>query len=227
MKFPLIALSTALTLSSVTASAAEQAAGITANSLGLGITYSRVLIDGSNGGEQLQLRTSYAGAEVENEDDIEISDIDYEIDADSSGVQLGLDWFPFNGKYTKSVFISGGLTYANIDVDGRSERFQVYNVGGQTVAPSDDVTLNTEIDYEGFAPYLSVGWGNRLHQNRNWYLQTELGLTAPLDDTEVKLTATDPNNVLTAEQIAAERAQLEDDVDGLGLFGSVSITYRF
>ena len=95
------------------------------------------------------------------------------------------------------------------------------------VEPSDDVTLNVDVVQESAAPYLSMGWGNRLHDQRRWYFQAELGLIAPFDDPEVSLSATDPQNVLSTADIAAEQKQLEDELGGLNLFTSLSVTYRF
>ncbi len=217
------ALAVAIASITGTVYAADYSAGATLGSSGVGVSVSKKTDWHFIEGDQVQLRGTIAGLSTDKKDtDIDISGVDYDADLDLSSLQLGVDWYPF----ANSVFFSGGLLSSDLELNGTSRNNKAYNVGGVNVLPSDNVSLNLDVDQSSVSPYISVGWGNRIRDNAGFAFHAELGL-ASSSGADVTLTATDPNNVLSAANIERERKELEDDFDGILAFANIGVSYHF
>lgn len=226
MKHTLLAsIIPALILSSTAIQAADYSAGIGIGP-GLGGTFSVKNDLHFREGDQVQSRFELFGFDVDDEDDIEISGIDYKGDLDFTTAKATMDWFPFSGKARK-VFFSGGLTYTKAEIDADAELDKSFKIGSQQINPGDINGLNVDIDQNPVSPYLGVGWGNRIGKNSGFSFLVELGVGFPTSDADVKLSLNDPNGVVSAADLKKEKDQLEDDLDGAFGMGSIAVTYHF
>ncbi|WP_245555312.1 hypothetical protein [Hahella ganghwensis] len=209
------------------AHSAEHSVGGRLGSQGIGASYTVkqdwTLVDG----DQLQLRFLVMGVDVNDVDDLELNGRDYKGDVSAYSLQGGVDWYPFSGKYTDNFFFSTGLTYFDHDIEGTSKDYLSTNIGDTSVTKADRVKLNAEIEQSSIAPYLSMGWGNRIREEGGLSFQAELGVMAPFSDADVKLNATDPSNRLSVQNIDRERQKIEDDIGNVFGFVSVAVTYQF
>lgn len=207
---------------------AEYSISVGLNSIGIGISTS-----GNTGwhikeGDQIQWRAVIAGIDADDVDNIEFDDVEYENgELKTMGFQFGLDWYPYQQGWAKQVFFSTGLLYADIEVNGTAETNKSFNIGGQQVNPGDITSLTTSLDDTDIAPYLSVGWGNKLTGRRGFKFHAELGITPSTSNADVKLTAVDPGNVLSAANLAKEKRDIEDDANGVAAFAAANVAYHF
>ncbi|WLQ13956.1 hypothetical protein O5O45_29975 [Hahella aquimaris] len=209
------------------AQAADYSVGGMLGTQGVGVTAAKrtdwSLVDE----DQLQLRFTFGGLDVDDVDDLELSGTKYKADYRTGTLTGGVDWYPFSGKYVDNIFFSGGLVYFDHDIKGTTKSGQSFNVGGAHVSSSDNVRLDAEVDQSSWAPYLSLGWGNRIRSESGFSFQAELGVMTPLSDPDVKLSARDPGGVLSADNLERERRDIEDDLGGAQGFLSVAVTYQF
>lgn len=207
---------------------ADHSISIGLNTIGLGISTS-----GNTGwhikeGDQIQWRAVLAGIDADDVDDIEFDDIEYDNgELKTLGFQFGLDWYPYQQGWAKQVFFSTGLLYADIELNGTADNNKSFNVGGQRVNPGDITSLTTTIEDTDIAPYVSVGWGNKLTGHRGFKFHAELGLTPSTSNADVTVTAVDPGNILSAANLAKEKSDIEDDIDGVAAFAAVNVAYHF
>lgn len=206
--------------------ASETAAGIVAHSSGLGVSLTHHADQQLFGLGHTQIRGIAAATHIDDEDYTIGSQIEYEGDIESSTVQLGIDWYPFESQRFQSVFFSGGVSHSEFEYDGVSEP-QAMIIGDTGISRSDNVTLQTKVERESTSPYVSVGWGNRLRADHNVYFQIEMGVLLSGDDADVTITADDPNDVLSAADIQYETDELQDDFGGTLGFASMGVTFRF
>lgn len=207
---------------------AEYSIGAGLNTLGLGIS-----ISGDTGwhfkdGDQVQWRAVLAGIDADDIDDFEIDDIDYDNgELKTIGLQCGLDWYPYQQGWAKQVFFSTGILYTDIELNGTADNNKTIYVGAQRVNPGDITSLTTTIEDTDIAPYISLGWGNKITGSRGFRFHAELGLTPSTSDADVKVIAVDPSNILSSADLAKEKREIEDDIDGVSAFAAVNLAYHF
>ncbi len=210
---------------------AKHTAGITLGPVGLGVTASGSTDFSFIADDQIQWRTgiSYINADFDDDDDIEIAGIDYEGDITATEFRGGIDWYPFGDTgWSRKVFFSGGLSVSDGELDAKADTDRRFKVGDTTVNPGDITSLRVETDGTQAMPYLSVGWGNKIDGKPGFDFQAEVGFRVPTRDYDVTLTAVDPNNVISAEDLAKERRQIEDDINQDILpFAMIGVTYHF
>ncbi len=220
-------LATLITITAATlplsSQAADYSAGATFGSTGLGLGLSLKNNLHFRDDDQVQTRLSISGFSADDIDDLEFSGIDYEGDFDTRSARATMDWYPFDNRF----FVSAGLDYSKYDIDLDAETSQSYNIGRQPVNPGDNVTTRLEIDDKGVAPYFGIGWGNRISEDSGFSFLAELGVLIPTGDPDVDLTVTDPGNLISAADIAAEKKQIEDELDGALAVASIGVMYHF
>ncbi len=175
------------------------------------------------GKDQIQWRAVIGGGELEV-DKVEIDDVKYEGDVDLFGTQVGLDWFPFE---SNQFFVSGGAAYFDREYELNSRANKNFTVGNQFVSASDGVRLDTDIDHSSFAPYVSVGWGNKHKGRRGLSYFAEVGVLFPLDDADVNTRVSGNTSVVSAADIRKHERDVEDDINGPQLNATIGIGYRF
>ncbi|MCG8613732.1 MAG: hypothetical protein MI864_24740 [Pseudomonadales bacterium] len=177
--------------------------------------------------DQVQWRGALAGMSIDDIDDLEINNTEYK-DADfaSYNLQTGLDWYPFQG-WAEEIFFSSGLLLNKTDISGFADMDKTFKVGNKEVRKGDITSLELDIEDKGVMPYISVGWGNKLANERGFDFHAELGLAAAFQSPDVKLTAVDPDNFLSAADLAREKDDIEDDLQGLRGFINATVSYHF
>lgn len=227
MKTKLLAtLIPALAFTAGSLHAADYAAGVGLGP-GVGATFSIKNNLHFRNDDQVQTRFELYGADIDDEDGIEISGIDYEGDIDLTTAKATMDWYPFNEGWGRKVFFSGGLTYMNSEIDADAELDKSFKIGAQQINPGDIQGLNVDIEQDPVSPYLGIGWGNKIGKESGFSFMVEVGVGFPTSDPDVNLTLTDANNVVSAADLAKEKKQLEDDLDGAFGMGSIAVTYHF
>ena len=220
-------ISTLITVSALLATASSHAAnysaGVSLGSTGLGANFSLKNDLQFRSNDQVQTRLQISGLNVDDIDDIKYRGIRYEGDVDSHTARATMDWFPFTNRF----FVSAGVDYSNYDVSLTADSTRIYDIGQHTVNKGDNVTTSLDIDDKGFSPYLGIGWGNRIGQENGFSFLAELGVLIPTGDADVDFSVNDPGNTVSAADIAAEKKQIEDDLEGLSAVASVGVTYHF
>ena len=137
-----------------------------------------------------------------------------------------LDYFPFenNFRFSTGVYYNGnkyvGRTYPS--------NSSSVNLNGNTYSMSDIVSLDTEITFNTFAPYLGIGWGNNI-KNSNWGFTFDLGAMYQ-GVGEAKLTANVLNTRFSnqlASDLILEEENINDDLEDFQFYPVVSIGVNY
>jgi hypothetical protein len=199
-------------LAAGSASAESFALGAKAGTVGVGVEGTFAM------SERLNLRGGIYALGV-SWDDTRLG-IPYEGDADLENVGLFLDWHPAGGVFR--VSIAGFQTGNSLDGDAEGE----LDVGGTTYSS----VLNANIEWDGFAPYLGIGWGNAVH-DPGWSFSFDLGVMF-VGEPSVSLTGTVSDPALEEafqEDLAREERALQEDFEDAKYHPVVSLgfAYRF
>jgi len=158
--------------------------------------------------------------------DEEYSDVDYDFDLDLLTYPITLDWYPFGG----SFHISAGVVFNDTDISLDSSYSGSLEIGGNTYTAAEIGVLSGDLDLNGIAPYVGLGWGNPFDKEKRWGFVTDLGV-AFIDSPDVDLsgTGTLSGNAAFLADLAIETADLEDDLEGFAIYPvfSASLYFRF
>jgi hypothetical protein len=158
--------------------------------------------------------------------DRQIEEVDYEADATLGSIGTILDLHPFGGGFR----VSGGarLNFNQADLTGRGEG--TIEIDGQVFDAAEAGTIDGDVEFDTFAPYLGIGYGGSL-------LGGALALTFDLGvlyqgSPDVSLTANagsladDPT---FQAALANEEQDVEDDLEDFTLYPVIGLaaTYRF
>lgn len=160
--------------------------------------------------------------------DSDVRGQDYDMRLRGESLDALLDYFP----NTSPFRITGGLTYnhTRIEADARA-RNGAYMLNGQSYPAGAVGSLNGEVRWRPWAPYLGIGWGNAVTDNRAWALSGDLGVSfqgAP----RVGLTGTCGANAASVAggctglqtSVAAEQRALAEKVDHYKYFPVVRVS---
>lgn len=154
-------------------------------------------------------------------DDFTEDDIEYSADLELESVHALADWHAFGGGFR----VTGGVVFNNNGFSGKGEVEAGDEIGGFT-APSDG-ELNLDVSYDDAAPYLGIGWGNRVRGWSKLAFSVDVGVMAQRG-VEVTL---DDNGTTGADQddLDAEAQKVEDELDKYDIYPviSASLVYRF
>jgi len=133
-------------LSPVAALAGDNAIGIKAGALGLGVEYTRNLSD------RWAVRGGINGSQVGF--DGEESGIDYQFDFIWDSLALGADLHPFKGPFR----LSAGILHNNNGLNGSSRPTSNVTIGNATYTPAQVGVLTTTVGFKQTAPFFGLGW---------------------------------------------------------------------
>ena len=159
------------------------------------------------------------------------SDVDYDFKLKLTSLEALLDWFP-----TQSQFrVSAGLVYNGnkIDATGKSNNNGTYTLNGNTYNASNAGRLDGKVDFRKVAPYLGIGWGNALANDKGWGFTSDLGVLfqgAPKTSlTNSGCTFSSIQCAQLATDVAAENVKLRDKADSFKFYPVVRIgvSYKF
>ena len=155
-----------------------------------------------------------------------VDEIDYERDINLLSALVSADWFPFEGGFR----MSGGLLFNGNGLDSTAKPAVEFNIGG-IVYPSVQVgTLTGEMSFREFAPYLGVGWGNAVGEDKKFGFVFDLGIvfqgSPDVDLSASGLIALDPT---FQRDLAEEEKNLEKEYEDFKYYPIISFgnTYQF
>jgi hypothetical protein len=166
----------------------------------------------------------------------EASDIEYDAEARLRNATALLDWHPGGGGFR----LTGGVFYNGNEVVGSSlpPASGFYDIGGVPVPVGFVGTLDAKAEFDSFAPYAGLGFGNALSTSRKVGFFLDLGVVFQ-GEADVTLTpiipADSPINTVPGAREALdilllrEERDLEDEAADYDLYPvlSIGLSYRF
>jgi len=196
----------------------EWALGFKAGTLGIGGELTTNLLSNVN------LRGSIQWFDLDV--DVELDDIDYDLNIEMLNPMLLIDWYPFSGRFR----LSGGVLFNGTDISLEATSAEAIEIGDESYGPDEIGVLHGESDFDDIAPYVGIGFGNPLTRGGHWGFSIDAGV-AFIGSPDVDLTATGPlaANPDFLADLAAEEAEIEDDLDRIRICPvlSATLSYRF
>jgi hypothetical protein len=196
----------------------EWAIGVKSGTLGIGGDLTTNLVP------DVHLRAGVQWFELDV--DMEIDDIDYDVDLTLLNPLLLLDWYPFAGDFR----ISAGVLLNASDIDLEATSADAIEIGGSFYEPEEFGSIRGGSDFEEIAPYIGIGFGNHLSQDRRWGLSADIGV-AFVGSPNVDLRVTGPlaDFPPLLADLAEEEREIEDKLDKYKFYPVLALTlyYRF
>ncbi|MGB3638795.1 MAG: hypothetical protein WBA39_14655 [Rivularia sp. (in: cyanobacteria)] len=166
--------------------------------------------------------------------DFEEEDVEYEADLNLFNVSTVVDYHPWK----KSGFrLTGGLVFNNNNVsgNGKPNDNQEFEYNGNTYTSDQIRSVDAKISLPNkVAPYLGIGWGNAVKPGNRFAFSLNLGVMftgSPQVDLSADIDPSVPNDIRQdiQDDIEAERKEIEDDINGFGVYPVLSIgaSYHF
>lgn len=196
--------------------------GLTAGTLGAGINVATPI------NENFQVRFNINGAKYDTTETEE--DIEYDVDLKFANAGVLVDYFPFE---SVGFHLTAGAYYnANkIDGEGRPMDGTTFTIDDVDYQASQIGSLDATLDFDKFAPYVGLGWGND-SRSEGFGLSLDIGVL--VGQTKVDLAATrgvvdDTTWDAIQTSVTNEQAALDDDLDRLKIYPVVMLgfTYTF
>ncbi|HYD96986.1 MAG TPA: hypothetical protein VEC01_16780 [Noviherbaspirillum sp.] len=156
----------------------------------------------------------------------------YDLDLKANTYDALMDWYPTQGS---SFRVTGGLTYnANrINARGRPNAAGQYVIQGRLYNASDIGSVNGKVDFNKVAPYLGIGWGRQLKDEKGWSFSTDIGVLfqgspkTSLSTSGCSAPAAVCNQF--ASDIARENAAFQSEVKKFKLYPvlRIGVSYKF
>ncbi|NTU94016.1 MAG: hypothetical protein HGA56_08390 [Chlorobiaceae bacterium] len=195
------------------------AAGIKGGTLGIGGEVTVGVLPGIN------FRTGYQAFNYSG--DSRRSDIDYDYKLKLKNIPLLVDWQPLP---ITGFRITAGAMINNTKVDATGKAQGTYDIGGTTYSAAEIGTLTGKIDFNSFAPYAGIGWGNAVNSHFPLTFSCDIGVLFQ-GTPRVSLAATGPiaSDPTFQAELAEEKASIKDKTDGFRYYPVVSfgVSYKF
>lgn len=156
----------------------------------------------------------------------EFDDVEYDIGLDFSSFSALVDWHVFSNSFR----VTGGLLSLNHEIDLDATPVTSREIGGTIYQPSDIGTLSGDVEIDGIAPYIGIGWGNPLDRSKTWGFYCDFGV-AFTDSPDVSLSA---NGALASDpafqaDLAEEKDEIKDYLEPFEFYPvlSVGLYFRF
>jgi hypothetical protein len=193
--------------------AADNAIGIKAGALGLGVEYTRNLTD------RWAVRGGVNGSQVGF--DGEESGIDYQFDFVWDSVAVGVDLHPLKSSFR----LSAGLLHDNNGLKGESRPSSNVTIGNSTYTPAQVGVLTTTVGFKKTAPFLGLGW-DWSRKRRHFGMSLDLGV---LDQGSPRVALRGSGTLLGdpafQADIAREQAELRDSLSDFDLLPYLTVGF--
>jgi len=196
-------------------SLADTSLGLRAGTLGGGIELAHAFT------ETFGVRLSANGLKYDTTETYD--DVEYDAKLKLATGQLLFDWFPFSNNFRFSL---GGVYNGNkLTLDGKPSG-GTYTINGNTYNASDIGTLNGNVDFRKFAPYVGLGYGRPV--GKGLLLTADLGVMFQ-GSARSTLTATCGPTASASDcaqlqsDIATQQAELDDDMHKYQYYPVLSI----
>lgn len=155
--------------------------------------------------------------------DFTYDDVDYDVESSVAIGSLLLDVYPMGGMFR----ITAGGAYYNgqYDISATPSAGFSYEIGNGTYNAAAIGTLNGAIEYKKAVPYLGVGWDFMARKQAGFGVTVDAGLYFIGKPDDVTLTAS--GGGVSANDLALERSNIEDDTASYDLAIGVGLYYRF
>ena len=202
----------------------DYAVAVKAGTLGAGLEVTTNITDNVN------LRVGVNGYNYSR--DGEESGIEYDADLKLLTFDVLADYHPFE---TSSFRLTAGAMYNKnkLEMNGKPTGTS-FEIDGVTYTTAEVADVDAAVDFNNFAPYLGIGWGNAV-KSAGWNFVADLGVmfqgtpnsTVTVDTTGTTLNAGQLATLQT--HIANEKAQLDGELDNFKYYPVISIgaSYRF
>ena len=102
-------------------------------------------------------------------------DMQYDLDLKANTYDALIDWYPEKGS---SFRITGGVAYNGnrINVHARPNAAGAYSIQGNQYNAASVGNVTGKVDFNKVAPYLGIGWGRNLKDEKGWSFSTDLGV---------------------------------------------------
>lgn len=217
-----LAVSSMLILAALSAPAhADVAVAARAGTFGFGGDFDIGIFE-----NRLALRLGYNT--LSYSESVDDTDIHYDGTLKINAASAILDWHVFNGGFRVSL---GAVQRGpKVDVKGRPTN-GTYTINDHTYTAAEIGELTGTVKMgSSVAPYIGIGWGNAVDKSDRVTFLFDLGVIhtgSPKADLNASCTAAialQPNGCATLQQnIAAEEADLEDELDGYKWYPVVDI----
>ena len=194
--------------------------GLTVGTLGAGLNVATPISD------SFQLRLNVNGAKYSRTETEE--DIDYDADLKFANAGLLVDYFPFE---SVGFHVTAGAYYnANkIDATARPTASDPISINDVDYTVADIGQLDAKVDFDKFAPYVGLGWGN---DSRSEGFGFSLDVGVLVGKPAAKLTPVGVNPLVKSQieaDIKAEQASIDEDLKDVKVYPVImfGVTYTF
>ena len=155
-----------------------------------------------------------------------IDDVDYDAEANLTSIGTLIDYHPFQGGFR----LTGGLRFNFNNADLTGTPTSDVTIGDETFAASDVGTVEGDVTFQTFAPYLGLGYGATLLEGA-----LTIGFDAGLmyqGRADVELDAEGgalEGNTVLEDNLAIEEENIEDDLEDYVVYPVIGLafSYRF
>ena len=158
---------------------------------------------------------------------LELSGVDYDTDLDLPSIPLMLDLYPGGGNFRISagVFIQPGAT-----IDLSSTPSSAVQIGAHTYGPDVVGTLSGEVELSNVvAPYLGIGFGNTVGEDKALSLSLDLGVMLQAYDVSLESNGAGMTALLNTfrEDMKKEEDSVQDNMDDFKILPVLSLTLAY
>jgi hypothetical protein len=145
----------------------------------------------------------------------------YTADAKLTSVSLLADYFPFGGVFRLTGGFLINLNKAELEMTPNKS----YNIGGDVYTPEKLGKLNADIDFNKFAPYLGIGFGNPMSGNFGLKFTFDVG-TMYQGAPKIDLSA---SGLIEPSAAPDQEATIEDNINWFQWYPVINfgLTYKF
>lgn len=99
--------------------------------------------------------------------------VDYSAKLKIKNLDILADWFPFDGGFRLT---GGGVLNFNKFHAHAKPKGGTYTFNGNTYSAAQAGEIDGRIDFDRFAPYFGIGWGNAVSKGATWGFTTDIGV---------------------------------------------------
>jgi hypothetical protein len=156
----------------------------------------------------------------------------YDLDLSAKTYDALLDWYPKKGS---SFRVTGGITYNGnpITVRAQPDAAGAYAIQGNLYDVASVGQVNGKVNFNKLQPYLGIGWGRNLNDEKGWSFSTDIGVRfqgspkTSLSASGCVVAAAVCNQL--ASDVARENSTLADDMRKFKVYPvlRVGLSYKF
>ena len=159
--------------------------------------------------------------------DTKIGEIDYDFDLNLFSGALLADWHFLEGAFR----LSAGLVLNQNKIDFKARTDEDYFIIDDIAYSTEDVgDLDGTIDFNDISPYLGIGWGNAVGENKRLCFFIDLGvLFQGSPQVEMSATGSIASDPEFQRHLKNEEKEIEDETENFKFYPviAIGIAYKF